>query len=179
MGEIVGLFPPLPAAAERRPFVAGNNEQRTVKPSRRERVISATSAASTPVEYPVSSAGERLRRQQQQQQWPGRRIRRRRRGGGKDVGPEEARPTVTPLSVPTPRAEGLGQRQTRRAARRRIPKTAAVTLTCGEKVPSYADALRRAKEKVSLATQGILDKTQVRRAVTGGLIIEISGEGMG
>lgn len=54
-----------------------------------------------------------------------------------------------------------------------------MTITCGEKGLSYADALRRVKEKVSLATLGILDKTQMRRTVTGGFIIEIAGKEMG
>lgn len=64
----------------------------------------------------------------------------------------------------------------RRTARRRVPKTAAVTITYGEKGPSYADALRRAKERVSLATLEILDKIQ--REGSGDLIIKIAGKEM-
>lgn len=58
----------------------------------------------------------------------------------------------------------------------RVPKSAAVTITAKAEGFSYADAMKKAREKISLADLGIED-TRVRRAINGGLLIEIPGEG--
>jgi len=54
--------------------------------------------------------------------------------------------------------------------------TAAVALTCEEGGPTYAEALRKARERVSLADLNI-ERTRIRRAATGAMLIEIPGEG--
>lgn len=59
----------------------------------------------------------------------------------------------------------------------RIPKTTAVTITRGKDAPSYASLLRSARDKVSLNDLGI-ENTKVKRAVNGGIIIELPGENM-
>jgi len=58
-----------------------------------------------------------------------------------------------------------------------LPRTAAVVMTCEGDSASYAEALRKAKEKIPLAELNITD-TRIRRAATGAVIIEIPGEGM-
>lgn len=55
------------------------------------------------------------------------------------------------------------------------PKHAAVTITARKEGFSYADAMREARAKISLADLDITD-TKVRRAINGGLLIEIEGE---
>lgn len=55
------------------------------------------------------------------------------------------------------------------------PKHAAVTITARKEGFSYADAMREARAKISLVDLGITD-TKVRRAINGGLLIEIEGE---
>jgi len=80
------------------------------------------------------------------------------------------------------RAEAKGGRGGLRTARprqttRRPPRTAAVALTCVEDTISYAKALRRAREGISLQDLGI-EETRVRCVITGGFLIEISSEGM-
>lgn len=52
---------------------------------------------------------------------------------------------------------------------------AIVMLTCGNLCLSYAEILSKAKEEISLDELGIPEK-RMRRAFTGGLIIEIPGE---
>ncbi|XP_011688863.1 PREDICTED: uncharacterized protein LOC105450628 [Wasmannia auropunctata] len=62
--------------------------------------------------------------------------------------------------------------------RKRVPRSAAVMITCDGRGPSYAEVLGRASEAVSLETLGIVE-TRVRRGLTGGLIVEIPGKDMG
>jgi len=63
-----------------------------------------------------------------------------------------------------------------RAIPRRPPRTAAVAFTCEEAGPSYTEALRKARERVSLADLNI-ERIRIRRATTGAMLIEIPGEG--
>lgn len=65
--------------------------------------------------------------------------------------------------------------QVKRAPRITRGSTSVVTLTCGEADPSYAEALNEAKRRISLEELGI-SGTRMRRAFTGGLIIEVPGE---
>ncbi|XP_024882115.1 uncharacterized protein LOC112461196, partial [Temnothorax curvispinosus] len=59
------------------------------------------------------------------------------------------------------------------------PKTAAVTITVpGGSPASYAEVLRTARERVSLADLGVA-RVSCRRAITGGLVIEVPGDGQG
>lgn len=59
--------------------------------------------------------------------------------------------------------------------RRRPPRSAAVAITCTDTTLSYADALKKAREKIGpLDKLGIKD-SKMRRGVNGGLIIEILG----
>lgn len=74
----------------------------------------------------------------------------------------------------------LNQRQrsatrTPRMPRRRQPKTAAVAISSRDNRKPYAEILREAKSKIDLKQLGIED-TRIRRAITGGIIIEISGD---
>lgn len=65
--------------------------------------------------------------------------------------------------------------QPTRLPRCRQPKTAAVTILSRDNRISYSDILREAKTKMDLKQLGI-EETRIRRAITGGIIIEISGE---
>jgi len=58
---------------------------------------------------------------------------------------------------------------------RKPPRAAAVVLTCGEGGPFYAEALRKARERISLADLNI-ERTRIRKAATGAVLIEIPGE---
>lgn len=51
-----------------------------------------------------------------------------------------------------------------------------MAITCGNGGPSYA-ALSKTRERITLGALGIAE-TRVRRAVTGGLLIEIPGADM-
>ncbi|XP_071577582.1 uncharacterized protein [Temnothorax nylanderi] len=61
-----------------------------------------------------------------------------------------------------------------RVARRRAPKTAAVTITSLNTEVSYADILKTARDKISLDNMGIED-SRIRKSLNGGVIIEIPG----
>lgn len=61
------------------------------------------------------------------------------------------------------------------ATRRRPPRTAAVTLTRKADTVQYADLLMEAKQRINLEELGI-NETLVKRAITGGIIIEIPGD---
>jgi len=130
----------------------------------------------------------------------GRRDKRRRtrkrkgeRGGGTDTGsgPVAVPPLIRPGRARMKgegRPEGRPGRPESRPGRpgrrdggervlpRRPPRTAAVALTCEEGGPSYAEALRKARERISLADLNI-ERTRIRRAATGAMLIEIPGEG--
>ena len=56
--------------------------------------------------------------------------------------------------------------------------SAAVLIRCDEGGPSYAEVIGEARSSVSLEELGITD-TRVRRAQTGGLLVEIPGEDAG
>lgn len=59
--------------------------------------------------------------------------------------------------------------------RRRPPKTAAVSIVSRNNNISYADILKEAKNRVDLQQLGIAE-TRIKRAITGGIIIELPGE---
>lgn len=64
------------------------------------------------------------------------------------------------------------------APKRRPPTTtryAAVTITAKNENFSYAEALREVRDKVSLKELGIDDNTRMRRAINGGILIEVPG----
>jgi len=119
----------------------------------------------------------------------GRRDRRRRtrkkkgeRGGSTDTG---SGPVTVPPPVRPGRARMKGEGSSGRPMKRdggqrafpgRSPRTATVALTCEEGGPTYAEALRKARERVSLADLNI-ERTRIRRAATGAMLIEIPGEG--
>nr|XP_034195327.1 uncharacterized protein LOC117611491 [Osmia lignaria] len=74
-----------------------------------------------------------------------------------------------PKKAPAPAAK--------KAKPARPPKTAAVTLTLAPDAKvTYAEVMATAREKVDLKTIGITE-IRPRRAVTGGLVLEIPGEG--
>jgi len=58
--------------------------------------------------------------------------------------------------------------------RRRAPRTAAVAIRCKDSQCSYAKILTEARNKVSLTSLGI-ETSKVRKAASGGIIIEIPG----
>lgn len=57
---------------------------------------------------------------------------------------------------------------------RKPPKSSAVMITGQGEEFSYADALKKAREKISLKDLHI-DRTKVRRAANGGMLIEVMG----
>lgn len=62
-----------------------------------------------------------------------------------------------------------------RPNRRRVPKTAAVTIKSSTEGLSYADMLKNARESVSLREIGIED-SKIRKARNGAIVIELPGE---
>lgn len=62
----------------------------------------------------------------------------------------------------------------RELPKRRTPRTAAITLKKEEGIESYAQMLRKAREKISL-TEMDINNTKIRHAITGSLIIEVAG----
>lgn len=59
--------------------------------------------------------------------------------------------------------------------RRKVPRTTAVAITCLDERISYADILKKAREKVSLQALNI-DSANIKRSMTGGVIIEIADD---
>lgn len=74
-----------------------------------------------------------------------------------------------------PRGETRAVERKRNPQRRRSPKTAAVALKATEEGGTYAQILKAARDKVSLKDLGI-SSPRIRRAINGGIIIEIPGE---
>ncbi|XP_077265670.1 uncharacterized protein LOC143899324 [Temnothorax americanus] len=73
----------------------------------------------------------------------------------------------------------IGRKRRAKAAVPAPPKTAAVTITVpGGSPASYAEVLRTARERVSLADLGVAGLS-CRRAITGGLVIEVPGDEQG
>lgn len=70
---------------------------------------------------------------------------------------------------PTPSTKGPT------TTRRRLPKTAAVSIVSRSSQVSYADILKEAKNRVDLQQLSI-EETRIKRAITGGIVIEIPGE---
>lgn len=58
---------------------------------------------------------------------------------------------------------------------RRIPRSSVINLKRSSEKVSYADMLRKARENISLAEMGI-EKTRIRYATTGNVLIEVYGE---
>lgn len=72
-------------------------------------------------------------------------------------------------------SNGRSEMRSRRDGKRRLPSTAAVALrTLEDDGMSYADILKQAKSGISLADLGI-DNPRIRKAVNGGIIIEVPG----
>lgn len=69
--------------------------------------------------------------------------------------------------------EGMASSNLGQTKVRKPPRTAAVTITTQEGI-SYAEILRKAREKISLQDVGI-EVSKIRKGINGGLIIEIPG----
>lgn len=73
---------------------------------------------------------------------------------------------------------GEGEKASRTPSRvqpkRRAPKTAAVTITGRNSTFSYAEALRKTREEISLKELGI-DDSRIRKTANGGFLVEIPG----
>jgi len=67
-----------------------------------------------------------------------------------------------------------GRPQQSNSMRRRAPQNAAVAIKLRVDCPLYADIIKQARDKVNLKDQGITNP-RMRRAVNGGVIIEIPG----
>ncbi|KMQ88893.1 gag-pol polyprotein [Lasius niger] len=63
-----------------------------------------------------------------------------------------------------------------KATTRKLPKTSAVMIVGREEGFSYAEALKKARESISLDDLEI-DRTKIRRAANGGILIEVLGPG--
>ncbi|KMQ88952.1 reverse transcriptase [Lasius niger] len=90
------------------------------------------------------------------------RIRRDQRGQDRDLTRNNA--GASKESIP----------KTRKNMSRKPPKTSAVMITGHKEEFSYAEALKKARESISLKDLEI-DRTKVRRAANGGMIIEVIG----
>lgn len=102
----------------------------------------------------------------------GKRKERRRREG-------EATGLPTP-GLPLPPSKGKGEKKDKdkdtykKIPRRRVPKTAAVCIRGKDNTFSYADALRKARNSISLSELEI-NSPKLRKGINGATIIEISG----
>jgi len=75
-----------------------------------------------------------------------------------------------------PTRTAIGLERVPRAISRRPPRSAAVALSCEEGGTTYADALRRARELISLEDLKI-ESTRIRRAATEAMLIELPDDG--
>lgn len=80
----------------------------------------------------------------------------------------EKGPSKTANSVITDKGKAGGKKP-----RRRIPKTAAITLTCPK--GQYAETMAEVRAKINLSEVGIQDGITTRTAATGALLIEVPG----
>lgn len=62
--------------------------------------------------------------------------------------------------------------------KRKLPRGSVVSITGRDKDYSYAEALERARDNISLQQIGI-DNSRIRRAANGGILIEIPGQNSG
>lgn len=69
---------------------------------------------------------------------------------------------------------GPGPKLKTEAVKRKAPKGSVVAITGRNEDFSYADALKTAREKISLDKLGI-DRSRIRKAANGGVLIEIPG----
>lgn len=72
------------------------------------------------------------------------------------------------------RQQGLIRTKPRRKVSARVPNTAAVCIRREESGPTYAEILRKARERIKLDGLGITD-TRIRWAASGDMLIEIPG----
>ncbi|XP_071579165.1 uncharacterized protein [Temnothorax nylanderi] len=79
----------------------------------------------------------------------------------------------TPREPPLPPMDGP-VRNNRGVNRRRIPRTAAVTITNLDNKVTYADILKKARSSITLEDLGI-EQSRIRKGINGGVIIEIPG----
>lgn len=95
---------------------------------------------------------------------------RRRRGKSKASkgAPRSRRSLGGTVLVPVPSQSAPTQKK------RRVPRTAAVTITGAGEGFSYASVLKKARESIPLADLGI-ERSRIRRTINGGRIIEIPG----
>lgn len=99
----------------------------------------------------------------------------RRRSSVKDQGGRAGTPSSRkPTTGPKDRPNDVGKPGT--TTTRRPPKTAAVMIVGREEGFSYAEALKKARESISLE-QLEIDRTKIRRAANGGILIEVLGPG--
>jgi len=103
-------------------------------------------------------------------------------GTSVDRGSVPAAPLVGPIMTASGWDRVTGPRRphsrSRQGIPRKSPRSSAVAITCEEGGPSYADALKRARHRISLADLDI-SRTRIHRAATGAMIIEIPGERSG
>lgn len=106
----------------------------------------------------------------------------RRGKGGREKPPPPLLPAPTPSRMAPPASvRTTGTRTDRRPTQQpkvrpfKPPLTSAVTITGKADGFSYATALKSAREKINLEALGI-KTSRVRKAVNGGLLIEVSGE---
>lgn len=64
------------------------------------------------------------------------------------------------------------------ALKKRVPRTTAVGVVSLDKELTYADILKKARKNVSLSSLDI-NSTKIKRAMTGGVIIEIAEDDSG
>lgn len=76
-------------------------------------------------------------------------------------------PVATPSTIYSVKSQEM--------VKRRVPKTAAILIKGNDGEFSYASALKKARESISLKDIGI-QNTKIRKAHTGGIIIEIAGK---
>lgn len=70
--------------------------------------------------------------------------------------------------------ETVSALQPRSVVRRRVPKTAAVSIKRSEGDPSYAELLRKARTKIRIGELGI-ENTRIRWSAGGAALIEVAG----
>lgn len=85
---------------------------------------------------------------------------------------------VAPSKIREPVEQGRKKESMLPLLRKKVPKTTAVAITCVDEKISYAEILKKARDNIPLDSLDIKD-ANIRRAMTGGVIIEIAEDEKG
>lgn len=79
-----------------------------------------------------------------------------------------------PTTIATAPTAAYNRQSTKKTTRKRPIRTAAVSITVRKKDVSYSEVLSHAQQHIDLKSLGI-EETKIKRAITGGILIQIPG----